>query len=69
MFTHLERRYNDGERHVLHYVNSRELYNIVRAAEDGHAGDPGRYRDYVLAPPATSPRSAGVAGASMAGAA
>jgi hypothetical protein len=67
MFDHLERRYNDGARHVLHYVNSRELYNIVRAAEDGHAGDPGRYRDYELAPPATSPRFAGQDVATMAG--
>ncbi len=57
MFKHLESRYNDGRRHVLHYVNARELYNIVKAAEDGLGGDPGRYRDYRLAPPANSPRS------------
>ncbi len=30
----------------LHYVTARELVNIVHAAEDGHAGDPGRFRDY-----------------------
>jgi len=54
MFSYLERKYNDGQRHVLHYVTARELYNIVKAAEDGHAGDPGSYRDYVLARPATA---------------
>lgn len=57
MFSHLESRYNDGQRHVLHYVNARELYNIVKAAEDGLTGDPGRFRDYVLAPPATCSRA------------
>jgi hypothetical protein len=51
MFTHLETRYNDGERHVLHYVTARELYNIVKAAEAGLDGDPGQYRDFVLPPP------------------
>src|SRR5262249_17010492 len=47
----LERRYNDGERYRLHYVTAREAYNIVRAAEDGHSGDPGAFRDYEIAPP------------------
>lgn len=51
LWTDLERRYNDGERYRLHYVTAREAYNIVRAAEDGCAGDPGRYRDYEIAPP------------------
>jgi hypothetical protein len=35
----------------LHYVTAREIANIVRAAEDGASGDPGRYRDYRLPPP------------------
>jgi hypothetical protein len=35
----------------LHYVTVREMANIVRAAEDGLAGNPGRYRDYWLCPP------------------
>jgi hypothetical protein len=51
MHAHLESRYNDGRRHVLHYVTAREMYNIVRAAEDGRTGDPGHYRDYVLPRP------------------
>ncbi len=51
MYEHLERHYNDGNHHVLHYVTARELYNIVKAAEAGHTGDPSRYRDYELPPP------------------
>lgn len=35
----------------LHYVTARELYNIVRAAEAGERGDPGRFRDYEIGPP------------------
>jgi hypothetical protein len=42
-----------GERELtLHYVTAREAYNIVKAAEDGHSGDPGQYRDYRIPPPA-----------------
>jgi hypothetical protein len=51
MFEHLERRYNDGCRHVLHYVNSREMFNIVKAAEAGRSGNPNDYRDFVLPKP------------------
>lgn len=51
MHDYLDSRYNDGTRHVLHYVTARELYNIVKAAEDGRTGNPHQYRDYVLAPP------------------
>ena len=51
MLSYLEQRYNDGQRYVLHYVTAREAYNIVKAAEAGHAGDPGRFRDFELPPP------------------
>lgn len=51
MFDYLESAYNDGIEYVLHYVSARELFNIVRAAEDGLKGNPGDYRDYVLPPP------------------
>ena len=51
MFTHLETRYNDGDEHVLHYVNAREVYNIVKAAEDGRTGNPAQYRNYRLPAP------------------
>ncbi|WP_114238532.1 hypothetical protein [Dyella sp. C9] len=51
MHEYLERRYNDGQRYVLHYVTSRELYNIVKAAEAGKRGNPNHWRDYLLPPP------------------
>ena len=51
MHTYLERVYNDGERHVLHYVTAREVYNIIKAAEAGCSGNPDAWRDYALPPP------------------
>jgi hypothetical protein len=54
MHTHLEKTYNDGTRHVLHYVSSREVYNIIKAAEAGHAGNPSDFRDFELPPPRSS---------------
>jgi hypothetical protein len=36
----------------LHYVTAREAYNLVKAAEAGHRGDPNDYRDFLLPPPA-----------------
>jgi hypothetical protein len=36
----------------LHYVTAREAYNLVKAAEAGHAGDPNAYRDYLIPRPA-----------------
>ena len=44
----IAREFNDGRRYRLHYVTAREIANIVHAAEDGHTGDPNRYRDYLL---------------------
>lgn len=43
--SHLERRYNDGQRYVLHYVTAREAYNLARAAASGAPGDPAPYWD------------------------
>lgn len=43
--------YNDGNDWVLHYVTAREMYNVARAALDGHSGNPNEYRDYLIAPP------------------
>jgi hypothetical protein len=40
---------NQGLR--LHYVSAREMVNIIHAAEDGHVGDAGAWRDHVYAPP------------------
>jgi hypothetical protein len=42
--TYLEQTYNDGTRYLLHYVTAREMYNIIKAAEAGADGNPGRYR-------------------------
>src|SRR5262249_32297077 len=36
----------------LHFVTAREAYNIVKAAEAGHSGNPNDYRDYLIPPPA-----------------
>ena len=51
MFTDLETRYNDGKKHVLHYVSAREMYNIVKAAEAGKTGNPNLYRDFLIPRP------------------
>jgi hypothetical protein len=47
----LTTRYNDGAHWILHYVTARELYNVARAAMEGHSGNPNDYRHYKLAPP------------------
>lgn len=51
MHAHLETAFNDGEKYVLHYVTAREMVNIIKAAEAGHAGDPAAWRDFQLPPP------------------
>ena len=50
-FEYLGSRYNDGIDWKLHYVSAREMYNIVQAAEAGLPGEPGAYRDHVIARP------------------
>lgn len=50
-FEHLQSRYNDGEKWMLHYVSAREMYNIAKAAERGLEGNPGQYRDLVVPRP------------------
>ena len=35
----------------LHYVSAREMVNILHAAEDGHTGDAGAWRDYLYSKP------------------
>jgi len=47
----LTTEWNDGQQYALHYVTAREMYNIVRAAERGLAGNPGQYRDLEILPP------------------
>jgi hypothetical protein len=51
MHQYLQTRYNDGKDFILHYVTAREVFNLVKAAEDGKTGDPNAYRDFLLPPP------------------
>jgi len=51
---YLAARFNDGKNWCLHYVTAREMYNIIRAAEAGEAGDPNACRDFEIGPPAAS---------------
>jgi hypothetical protein len=48
LLSYLETNYNDGASFRLHYVTSREMYNIIKAAEDGKTGNPNVYRNYRL---------------------
>lgn len=50
-YTEIEKEYNDGVNYKLHYVTSREMFNIIMAAVDGKTGNPGDYRDYVIKKP------------------
>jgi len=43
---HLAERYTADHSWRLHYVTAREMVNIIHAAEDGHTGNAGLYRDY-----------------------
>jgi hypothetical protein len=56
----LNQEYNDGKRYSLHYVTARQAYNIVRAAEHGHGGNPSDYLDYEIPQPATAHYAANV---------
>ena len=48
MCDYLESKFNDGKNFVLHYVTAREMYNVIKAAEAGEKGAPGKYRDYLI---------------------
>lgn len=48
MLSYLEELYNDGEKYQLHYLTAREMYNIIKAAEQGLKGKPNLYRDFEL---------------------
>ena len=47
-FGYLENEYNDGSRYILHYVTAREMYNIIKAAENREPENPDNYRDYKI---------------------
>jgi len=58
LYTYLERTFRDRAGYRLHYVTARELYNIVKAAEGGAEGDPGEFRDALIAPYLNRPAAA-----------
>ncbi len=45
-------QFNDGTHYLLHYVTAREMYNIIKAAEQGKIGNPGELRDFAVTAPA-----------------
>lgn len=51
MHEYLNDKYNDGQNYKLHYVSSREMYNIIKAAEAGKTEDPNQYRNFELPKP------------------
>jgi hypothetical protein len=51
MHEHLRDKYNDGEKYALHYVSSREAFNIIKAAEAGKSGNPNEWRNFILEKP------------------
>lgn len=55
----LQREFNDGKRWQLHYVTAREMYNLVKAAEAGKEGSPGRWRDWLVGRPSVCRRQTG----------
>jgi hypothetical protein len=46
----LNEKFNDGQRYRLHYVTSRQAYNIAKAAEHGMQGSPSDWLDYRIQP-------------------
>jgi hypothetical protein len=46
-YEHLLSTYNDGKQYRTHFVTAREMVNIIHAAEDGHTGNAGQFRDYI----------------------
>lgn len=52
IFSHLESAYRDSPNHSLHYVTSREMFNIINAIKDGKdPADIEHYRDYLISHP------------------
>lgn len=48
MYSYLEKEYNDKINYFLHYVTAREMYNVIKAAEAGHNGNPNEFRDFEI---------------------
>jgi hypothetical protein len=43
---HALAEYNDGKKFRLHFVTARELVNLIHAAEAGHTGNAGAFRNH-----------------------
>lgn len=50
MLTEAEAKYNDGEKYRLHYMTARQAFDVIKAAEAGHDGNPPRLRDFLIKP-------------------
>ena len=50
----LNNHYNDGKKYTLHYVTARQAFNIAKAAEQGHKGNPSDFVDFRISPPVTA---------------
>lgn len=59
IFRSMQETCGGGEGWRIHYASAREMFNIIRAAEDGRKGTPGDYRDYAVGPPPCLRRNPG----------
>jgi hypothetical protein len=50
MLTAVENKYKNSDKYRLHYMTTREAFNVIKAAEGGYDGNPNDYRDFVLKP-------------------
>jgi hypothetical protein len=50
MLADVEMKYKNGDKYRLHYMTTREAYNVIKAAEAGHDGNPNDYRDFIIKP-------------------
>lgn len=48
LFTYVIKKYCDKNGYKLHFVTAREMYNIIKAGEDGLEGSPNVYRNYKI---------------------
>ena len=55
LYTDAETLYNDGRKFRLHYVTAREMFNVIRATEEG-VEDLGKAYDWVIPPPEAGKR-------------
>ncbi len=46
LFTNLQ-KYAEKNNYKLHYVTAWEMYNIIKAAEAGHSGNPSDYKNFL----------------------